>query len=363
MKRAANIALAPLSLVYGAAVNVRSALYRNGIFKTHSVGVPVISVGNITTGGTGKTPLVEWIARNLWSRDHRVCLLTRGYRRADPGKRVLVSDGKQILADINQAGDEAMMLARALLGKAAVVCDADRVAGARWAIENLKPDVLLLDDGFQHRRLARDLEIVTLDATNPWSNGWLLPAGRLREPVSSLSRADCFVVTRATSVDENLAESVRRFSDAPIFFSTMVAFPTNAVSNIGPLEGCDGIEDKAILLNRPVAAFCGVGNPEAFRQQLHDEKIDVVVFESFRDHHKYAQSDIDRVTKKALEAGAQVLITTAKDAVKLEPLRLTLPCYLAEVEIEISDADKLLALIEAAIEAKRSGRNPSARDR
>ncbi|HEV2904778.1 MAG TPA: tetraacyldisaccharide 4'-kinase, partial [Pyrinomonadaceae bacterium] len=124
MKRAATIALAPLSLVYGAAVKVRSALYRNGILKTQSVGVPVISVGNITTGGTGKTPLVEWIASHLAARGHRVCVLTRGYRRAS-SERVLVSDGERIVADTHESGDEAIMLARSLLGKASVVCDAD----------------------------------------------------------------------------------------------------------------------------------------------------------------------------------------------------------------------------------------------
>lgn len=354
MKGAATIALAPLSLVYGAAVNIRSALYRNGIFKTQTVGVPVLSVGNITTGGTGKTPLVEWIARRLAERGHRVCVLTRGYGRADSGKRVLVSDGNQILADINQSGDEAMMLAKSLLGSAAVVCDADRVAGARWAIENLNSDVLILDDGFQHQRLARDLEIVTLDATNPWSNGWLLPAGRLREPVSSLRRVDCFIVTRAPRADESLAEDVRRVSDAPIFFSRMVAFPTNGVRNIGALEGCDAIVDKAELLKRPVAAFCGVGNPNAFLQQLRDEKIDVAVFESFRDHHNYSQTDLDRITKRATEAGAQVLMTTAKDAVKLASLRITLPCYIVEIEMQIEEADRLLALIDQVIQAKNS---------
>src|SRR5687768_9079103 len=122
MNRAATIALAPLSLVYGTAVNVRAALYRIGIFKKQTVGVPVLSVGNITTGGTGKTPLVEWIACRLSRRGHRVCILTRGYRRANPSKRVVVSDGERIVAGTEQSGDEAMMLARSLVGKAAVVC-------------------------------------------------------------------------------------------------------------------------------------------------------------------------------------------------------------------------------------------------
>ena len=345
MNRAATIALAPLSLVYGAVVRVRSVFYRKGIFKTHKVAVPVISVGNITTGGTGKTPLVEWIAHRLAERGHRVCILTRGYRRANPGKRVLVSDGNQILADINQSGDEAMMLANYLLGSSAVVCDADRVAGARWAIENLKSDVVILDDGFQHRRLARDLDIVAVDATNAWGNGWLLPAGRLREPVSCLSRADCLIVTR-TKPDEALQQQIRQTSDAPIIMSTA------AIHGIASLDAPHSEVDKQNVIKLPMSAFCGIGNPNAFFQQLRDEGFDLSNSDAFRDHHKYSQSDIDRLTQKALASGAQALITTAKDAVKLGSLRFTLPCYVAEIEIEVSESDQLLALIEAAIGTK-----------
>lgn len=246
MKRAAPIALAPLSLMYGAAVNIRSALYRNGIFKRQTVGVPVISVGNITTGGTGKTPLVEWIARRLAERGDRVCVLTRGYRRANPAERVVVSDGKRIVADIEQSGDEAMMLARFLIGKAAVVCDANRVAGARWAIENLNPDVLILDDGFQHLRIARDLDVVTVDATNPRGNGRLLPAGILREPIGSLRRADCIIVTRSSeAIESGLQKRITQATAAPIFRSTTV------ISRITPLESPELEQIARLFGSRP----------------------------------------------------------------------------------------------------------------
>jgi tetraacyldisaccharide 4'-kinase len=349
MNRAAPIALAPLSLVYGAAVNIRSALYRNGIFKTQTVGVPVISVGNITTGGTGKTPLVEWIAGRLAERGHRVCVLTRGYRRTNPSERVVVSDGERLVANIEHSGDEAMMLARSLVGKAAVVCDANRVGGARWAIENLDPDVLILDDGFQHVRIGRDLDIATLDATNPWGNGRLLPAGILREPSDSLSRADCIIVTRSGEVMEaGLQERIRQATDAATFRSTMV------ISRITTLGSPELEADSEALRQPPVAAFCGIGNPNAFFQQLRAEGFDLRHNEVFGDHHKYSQTDIDRLTQRATDAGAHALITTAKDAVKLGTMRFTLPCYVIEIEMQIQEADRLLALIDEAIETKRS---------
>ncbi len=348
MNRAATIALAPLSLVYGTAVNIRAALYRTGVFKTQTVGVPVLSVGNITTGGTGKTPLVEWIAGRLADRGHRVCILTRGYRRASSSQRVVVSDGERIVADTEQSGDEAMMLARSLVGKAAVVCDANRVAGARWAIENLKADVLILDDGFQHVRIGRDLDIVAVDATNPWGNGRRLPAGILREPIDSLGRADCIVVTRtADAIDAGLQKRIRQTTGAPTFRSTTV------ISRITVLDSPQVEADRGTLRQHPVAAFCGIGNPNAFFRQLRDEGFNLRHTEVFRDHHKYSQTDIDRLTQHATDAGAQALITTAKDAVKLTSMRFPLPCYVIEIEMQIQEADTLLALIGEAIETRR----------
>lgn len=347
MNRAAPIALAPLSFVYGAAVKIRFALYRKGIFKTQTVGVPVISVGNITTGGTGKTPLVEWIAKNLSARRQRVCVLTRGYRRTNPSERLVVSDSTQIVCDVTQSGDEAMMLAESLLGEAAVVCDADRVAAARWAVQNLDADVLILDDGFQHLRIARDLDIVTVDATNPWGNGRLLPTGILREPVGNLKRADCIIVTRADDgAAADLQEQISQTTDAPVFRATAL------IHRITPFDSPETKADKAAIPKQPLAAFCGIGNPEAFFQQLRAEGFDLRHTEAFHDHHKYSQTDIDRLTQRAAGAGSQALITTGKDAVKLRSLHFTLTCYVAEMQIQVADGDELLALIDRTIETK-----------
>jgi tetraacyldisaccharide 4'-kinase len=180
MNSAVTLALAPLGRLYGVAMRVRRGLYGSGRFRVNELGVPVISVGNLTTGGTGKTPLVEWIARELARTGQRVCILTRGYGRRSPGARVVASNGKEIVANAAQAGDEPLLLAETLNGLAAVISDADRVAAAGWAIENLRSEVFVLDDGFQHLRVARNLNILTIDATNPWGIRRLLPAGILR---------------------------------------------------------------------------------------------------------------------------------------------------------------------------------------
>lgn len=343
MNRAATIGLTPFSAIYGGFIRAGNALYRRGSFKTHSVGAPVISVGNLTTGGTGKTPLVEYIAGELAKSGRRVCVLTRGYRRESSG-RIVVSDGEKILADVNQAGDEPFLLAEKLQGQAAVVCDADRVAAARWAIENLQSDTFVLDDGFQHQRIQRDLNILTIDATNPWGNGRLLPAGILREPRNALSRADCVVITRAD--DPNQVEKLRDEIDvlrpgAPIFISRM------------QLRGLRRLDDSAAAEEtRSTAAFCAVGNPNSFFDLLRRNGYELTYTRSFRDHHKYTQSDIDDITRHAQASGAQMLITTAKDAVKLRTPRFEVPCYVAEIVIELDAQDQFRKLLSKAIQPR-----------
>src|SRR5437763_3068696 len=206
------------------------------------------------------------MARTLAAERHRPCVVTRGYRR-NSKRRIVASNGIDIPATLDEAGDEAFMLAESLKGKAAVVCDTDRVAGANWAIENLKSDVIILDDALQHRRIARDLDIVTIDATNPCGNGNLLPAGTLREPLAALSRADCFVITRAENPVQTAAlrdELKKLNADAPIFtsvtdLSEIRILSTNVNAPLDP---------KA----HPIAGFCAIGNPESFFALLKRER-------------------------------------------------------------------------------------------
>jgi tetraacyldisaccharide 4'-kinase len=330
-------ALAPLSLLYGAAVRTRRALYRRGLLATHDVGAQVFSVGNITAGGTGKTPLVEWLARLLAEDGRRVCVLTRGYGRERADARVVVSDGERLLADARQGGDEPRLLAESLLGAAAVVCDADRVAAARWARRHLGAEVFVLDDGFQHLRIARDLDIVTVDATAPWGGGHLLPRGLLREPLTALRRADCLVITRAdlaSDVDALRAESLRLSNGHARVFTSRVR--TRSVRELGaaaPLH--KSRESEAVP--QPVAAFCGLGNPDAFFEHLRREGYDLRLTKAFRDHHPYTNEDLRTVAREARARGARALLTTAKDAVKLRGYETPLPCFVVEVETVFDD--------------------------
>jgi len=333
-----SIVLPPLSALYGAVTRARLTLYRRGTFRTTTLDRPVISVGNITTGGTGKTPLVEWVARTLAAEGKKVCILTRGYGRSHPDRHVLVSDWQTVFASASEAGDEAYLLAKNLEGVAAVISDANRAAAGKDAIKHLNPDCFVLDDGFQHLRLARDLNIVTIDATNPWGGGNLLPYGRLREPRSSLSRADCLVITRADQAEgiQSLRSELAQLTvGCPQFLSRM------RTVRIAPLTDPSESPD----LPQRSAAFCAVGNPQSFFSQLRDEGQELSFTKAFPDHYSYTQKDLDRLVNAAKKAGVEALITTAKDAVKLQSLTIAMPCYILEISIDVENSEELRKLI------------------
>ena len=325
-----SLILPPLSTLYGAVTRTRLALYQRGTFRTTKLDRPVISVGNITAGGTGKTPLVEWVAKTLAGK--KVCILTRGYGRDNPHQQVVVSDGETILAEPSEAGDEPYLLATNLLGFSAVISNADRISAGRYAIETFNTECFVLDDGFQHLRLARDLNIVTIDATNPWGGGQLLPHGLLREPLSGLIRADCVVLTRcdqAANLDA-LREEIRSLiRGRPVFESSMRAV-------------------NALVATGPVAAFCAVGNPKSFFEQLRKSGYELVYEKAFADHHSYSQKDVDGLIAAAQRAGAKGLVTTAKDAVKLRTLSFSLPWHVLQIEIEIQNEAELVQLVSTA---------------
>lgn len=355
MSTLAPIVLAPLSALYGAAIHTRLSLYRRGMLRVSRLKAPVISVGNITTGGTGKTPLVEFVARALASEGRKVCVLTRGYGRDDAGRRVVVSDGQSVLASENRAGDEPRLLAEKLLGVSAVISDADRFAAGDWALRNLGSEVFVMDDGFQHLRLARKLDVVAIDATQPWGQDHLLPWGHLREPISGLSRADCVVITRANQLDSVSAlraELETLIPDKPVFSSRMT------MRGFTPLEKFLAmpapIGNQVIEIAEPVAAFCGIGNPPSFIKQLKSAGYEPVSTTLFPDHHRYTGDDINNVVRKAKAVGAESLLTTAKDAVKLRGLSFELPCYVLEIEISIDDESRFLEMIYSSVAASTS---------
>lgn len=283
------------SLGYGAGVRWRNRRFdrRGGMYAA----VPVISVGNLTVGGTGKTPCVEYLAGFFRRHDVRVTILSRGYG---------ASQGPN---------DEALVL-EANLPDVPHLQGPDRVALATTAVEELEAELLILDDGFQHRRLHRDLDIVLIDASNPWGYGHLLPRGMLREPKNSLRRAGAVILTKCGQVAEESLTSLRQEVQQLVKPGT----PILAADHL-PIawhrEGGSECEPNR-LAGRPVAAFCGLGNPDSFRQTLADIGITPQLWRTFPDHHEYTRSDIDDLRQWAANLPTDgVVLTTQKDAVKL----------------------------------------------
>lgn len=351
MNPAASLILLPASMLYRAVARARLAAYRRGVFRFSKLPAPVISVGNITTGGTGKTPLVEWVSRTIASvsreesrEGKKVCVLTRGYGRSNPKTQVVVSNGTELLATELEGGDEPFLLATNLLGIAAVISNPNRVAAGNWAIENLQSEVFVLDDGFQHLRLFRNLDIVAIDATNPWGDGRGLLRGTLREPVGGLSRANCVVLTRAEQVNDirSIKEIVQRSAGkVPVLSSRMLTSGFRKVDG-QPME-------KTALLSQPIGAFCGVGNPESFFSHLRREGFQLGFTRSFPDHHHYKASELGALVREAKTRGVESLLTTAKDATKLKAFELEIPCCVLEIQISIDEEDQLVDLIRKTI--------------
>ncbi len=311
-----------LSMPYGLAVRVRNRLYDRGWKKRHKAGVPVISVGNLTVGGTGKTPCVEYVARWCRQQDLRVAILSRGYG-SEAGRN-----------------DEALVLEENL-PDVPHLQGADRVVLARVAVEELESEVLVLDDGFQHRRLVRDLDLVLLDATNPWGFGHLLPRGLLREPPASLRRAGTILLTRCDQVApeelELLRGRVARMAPG-ILVAESVHRPAELV------DARQVTADLHELRGRPVVAFCGLGNPEAFRNTLIGLGAEIGAFRTFPDHHSYTRTDIDELRRWARQQAKDcVVATTQKDLVKIRLTQLgERPLYAVRIQLHITRNRDLL---------------------
>lgn len=323
------------SLLYGTIQNLRNLLYKKGFFASHSLGAKTISIGNITVGGTGKTPLVALVAEILAEKGEKVCILSRGYGRKNPKSRVLVSDSEKVLAQAKFSGDEPFELANKLIGKAIVISDADRVSAAQWAREKFAVTAFVLDDAFQHQKARRDVNIVCIDATNPFGNYKTLPSGILREPLENLKRTDAIVITRADLSDKiaELKSEISTFTNCPIFTAN------NKISNLTDLKNFhSNLKTQAQkIADKKSLAFCALGNPDNFFEQLKREKINLVSTEKFSDHHFYTQKDIEKIEKSFKRSGAEILLTTAKDAVKLQNLQISVPCFVVESKIVFED--------------------------
>lgn len=317
--------LAVLSVPYGLVVRMRALAYGAGIFRVKQLNRPVISVGNLTVGGTGKTPMVALVARLLMARGKRVAVISRGYGGSLEGKTHIVSDGQRVFFSAAEAGDEPVHLATAVPGLMAVI-GTDRYAAGLLAQERLNPDVFILDDGFQHLRLHRDLNILLMDCRAPLGNGLVLPAGLLREPSSALTRADLVVYTRCTG------------AEAPAVHSTIPSCRAGHVQAGVELLPCGERQPFTTLHGRRGVAFAGIADPDAFFGSLREEGVDLAATVSFGDHSPYGEEEAERLMATRRTAGADFLITTGKDAVKLGPLLERLgSVYAAVLEMRLTD--------------------------
>lgn len=332
---AASRLLGAASGGYRGLLGTREWLYARGLLKCRSLDCPVISIGNLTVGGTGKTPAVELAVRTLLELGRKPAVVSRGYGRRGHGIQV-VADAASIRMDADEGGDEPFLLARRLPG-VPVVVGGHRYDAARHAVERFGVTAIVLDDGFQHRTLAKDLEIVMARARDPWGTGQLLPAGPLREPLSALARADLIVVTGgrdASDVDEVLRATRVYAPDVAVLAAHHVPTECWETSTMRYLPA-DGLRGQRLV------AFAGIGAPEGFRRTLVEAGVIEADFAQFVDHHWYTRDEIRELERRAGRLGAVGLVTTEKDWARLRRLPPAgLPLYVLAVRLALTSGDK-----------------------
>lgn len=338
--------LAAAEAIFRAGAALRSRLYDRGALQTRRAGAPVISVGNLAVGGAGKTPVVIAVAERLLARGRRVAVLSRGYGAARRDARV-VADGTRLLLGAWEGGDEPVLLARRLPG-VRVLCGPSRAELARSAVDDLGADALLLDDGFQHRALARDLDVVVLDASAPFGNGRLLPAGPNREPRSALRRAGLVWLSRVDQADPRELAGLRDLA-----WEATGRAPVE--SEHAPVEVTDGSlsrgADPGTLRGRRVLLLAGIARPAGFRRTLAALGAEVVAERLHADHHRFAPAELEAAFRAAAAAGCDAVVTTEKDAVRIDAAHAGDP-RLRVVRIEariLRGAERLDAALDAVL--------------
>ncbi|MBN1974280.1 MAG: tetraacyldisaccharide 4'-kinase [Sedimentisphaerales bacterium] len=341
------IILIAASKIYAVIIRLRNFFYNKHIFAIHEVEAKVISIGNITAGGTGKTPLVIWLCNILTAeqrpntKDCKLAILTRGYKiKQNKDQRFFLADEPAILAEN--------------CPKTNIVINPNRVIGAAEAIGKYDANVLVLDDGFQHRRLARDLDIVTIDATCPFGYGRIIPAGLLREPLNSLKRADAIVITRCDQTSEaqlSQIEDKLRNINPKLLIARSIHKPFHIKT----------IDNRQLSLehfkNKKVFAFCGIGNPDSFINSLKNMDYDIVGTKIYDDHHNYTENCLADLRKESQNMGSEIILTTQKDWTKIRRLESVkdLPLTYLVIEIKfLTGEDRLRCLIEDALTGKIS---------
>ncbi|MEO6993533.1 MAG: tetraacyldisaccharide 4'-kinase [Lacunisphaera sp.] len=333
------------SYLFSGIVQLRLLLYRNRIMRDQPLGCLVVVVGNLTVGGTGKTPVVEMLAKALRDRGRKVAILSRGYKSKTPPfwqkwwfwlnhteeepPRV-VSNGKTVLLDSEVAGDEPYMLARNLPG-VVVLVDKNRVKAGAYAIKDFGCDTLVLDDGFQYLPLKGRLNLLLVDKSNPFGNGFLLPRGILREPIKHVQRASYVFLTKSRGVrDVELEAMIHKFNP-----EVEIIECAHKPQYLQRIDGDERITLSA-LAGRKIGGFSGIAAPESFEAFLRETGAKLIYTRRFLDHYRFTQEDLDGVFDEAKKAGVEMLITTEKDAVRIESVKKSaVPCYYLRLEIEI----------------------------
>ena len=360
---AVNVFLALLkgiSLVFSAVVSLRYFLYGIGLLRRYPLGIQVISIGNVTAGGTGKTPVTEIFARTLAAEGRKVAILSRGYRRKEAPlwqrlftqvvePPLVVSDGKHVLLDSEKGGDEPYMLASNLPG-VAVVVDRNRVKAGRYAIKRLGCDTIILDDGFQYQKLKHSIEVVLVDSTNPFGNGHMLPRGILREPARHLKRADIIFLTKCRGDVTAVREEIRKYN------TTAEIVECNHTPKV--LKDVWSREEYPLswLNGKTTCTLSGIASPKGFENSLRHLGAKVVWCERYADHHRYDSSEILYALNRTADMGADALITTEKDAVRFPRFETTpVRCLYLRIAIEIlSGAENFASIISRICFRKNS---------
>jgi 3-deoxy-D-manno-octulosonic-acid transferase len=346
-----------LSVLYELGVSVKLSLYTHHLLPTTKLNCCVISIGNITVGGTGKTPTAQKVALMIQKMGYRVVILNRGYRSHWQEKIGVVSDGKKIYMTAYEAGDEAFLMAKQLPG-IPVVIGKERAITGQFAVDKFRAEVIILDDGYQHWQLYRDLDVVLVDTLNMFGNGSILPRGTLREPLKNLRRADLFLLTKCDQSSPisraTLCDSLHKYKPiAPIVesihkpcdFIEIADWYKNDMTKALPLETLKG---------QQVMVFSAIGNPSSFEQTMAAEGLTIVEAIRYPDHHDYGMVEMQYIMERAISKHVTALVTTGKDAVKIPTefiyLHREVPLYVLDMEIEItSGEDEFVKTIEAAI--------------
>ncbi|MGF1483697.1 MAG: tetraacyldisaccharide 4'-kinase [Opitutales bacterium] len=365
-------ALRGLSKVFAGIVRTRFWLYRNRILRDQPLGCLVVVVGNLTVGGTGKTPVVEKFARSLTERGRKVAILSRGYKskkeplwkrwwrgvaHLEPPPPRVVSNGREVLLGSDEAGDEPFMLARNLPG-VVVLVDKNRVKAGQYAIKHFDCDTLLLDDGFQYLPLRGQLNLLMIDKGNPFGNGCLLPRGILREPIEHIRRASYVFLTKSDGrTDMELEAIIRRHKP-----DTDIIECTHRPQYLQAFAGSERL-DLTWLRGRKVAAFSAIATPESFEEFLERLGAQLVLRRRFLDHHRFSDRQIEEIFAKALASGAACVVTTEKDAVRVpSDYQAPLPLYFLRLEVDIlsgaGDFEEAVSRICFPRKALRASRNP-----